>query len=76
MSYQEWTLGIKPKVKESWNLHTVLPTGMDFFVMLTSTGGIFRNQGQSNYADGNTFLDKLARYRTILGEKAITLDLE
>ncbi|KAF2469062.1 reducing type I polyketide synthase [Lindgomyces ingoldianus] len=75
MSHEEWTESVRPKVQGSWNLHAVLPSGMDFFVMLSSTSGIFGNAGQSNYAAGNTFQDALAQYRTISGEKAIALDL-
>lgn len=52
-----------------------LPTGMDFFIMLSSVCGIFGNGGQSNYAAGNTFQDALAKYRTERGEKAVALDL-
>ncbi|KAF2791123.1 KR-domain-containing protein, partial [Melanomma pulvis-pyrius CBS 109.77] len=75
MSYAEWTESVRPKVQGSWNLHTVLPSGMDFFLMLASTSGILGNAGQSNNAAGNTFLDALAQYRTALGEKAVALDL-
>lgn len=75
MSFEEWTESVRPKVQGSWNLHTVLPSGMDFFVMLASTSGIFGNAGQSNYAAGNTFQDVLAQHRTMCGEKAVALDL-
>ncbi|KAF2176543.1 reducing type I polyketide synthase [Zopfia rhizophila CBS 207.26] len=75
MTYEEWSEAIAPKVQGSWNLHTVLPSGMDFFIMLSSTSGILGNPGQSNYAAGNNFQDALAQYRTLLGEKAVALDL-
>jgi len=43
--------------------------------MLSSAVCIFGNPGQANYAAGNTFQDALARHRTAMGEKAVTLDL-
>lgn len=75
MEHSEWTTAIRPKVQGSWNLHTALPQGLDFFVMLSSSVGTFGNAGQSNYAAGNTFQDALARYRVARGEKAIAIDL-
>jgi hypothetical protein len=75
MSFESWEAATLPKVQGSWNLHTVLPTGMDFFVMLSSIAGIFGSRGQSNYAAGNTFQDALARYRVGIGEKGSALDL-
>jgi acyl transferase domain-containing protein/NADPH:quinone reductase-like Zn-dependent oxidoreductase/SAM-dependent methyltransferase len=75
MSISEWNQGTSPKVQGSWNLHQVLPTGMDFFVLLSSLVGVYGNGGQSNYAAGSTFEDALARYRVSNGEKAVSLDL-
>ena len=48
---------------------------MDFFVLLSSTGGVFGSRGQSNYAAGSTYQDAFAKYRVSLGEKCISLDL-
>lgn len=75
MTYEEWLSGITCKVKGSWNLHTLLPRNMDFFVMLSSLSGIIGNASQANYAAGNTYEDSLAHYRTARGEKAVSLDL-
>jgi hypothetical protein len=75
MTHEDWCASTEPKVQGSWNLHTTLPSGMDFFVMLSSAVCIFGNAGQANYAAGNTFQDALARYRFARGEKAITIDL-
>ena len=66
---------VKPKVQGSWNLHQLLPKGMDFFVLLSSYAGIIGSVGQSNYACGNTYQDALARHRVTHGEKAVALDL-
>ncbi|KAH8885983.1 reducing type I polyketide synthase, partial [Thozetella sp. PMI_491] len=75
MNHREWCEAIAPKVHGSWNLHAVLPSGMDFFVMLSSAVCIFGNSGQGNYSAGNTFQDALARHRVAQGEKAVAIDL-
>ncbi|TGO47687.1 hypothetical protein BCON_0267g00180 [Botryotinia convoluta] len=75
MKFQEWEHCVNPKISGSWNLHTVLPQGMDFFVLLSSTVGIIGHVGQSNYAAGNTYQDALAQFRVSNGEKATAIDL-
>ncbi|KAL8770831.1 MAG: hypothetical protein Q9194_005051, partial [Teloschistes cf. exilis] len=75
MAHDDWVQSTRPKVQGSWNLHTTLPSGMDFFIILSSLGGVIANGGQSNYAAGNTFQDALAQHRCLHGEKAISLDL-
>lgn len=75
MTEQEWRESVQPKVQGSWNLHVALPSGMDFFVMLSSAVCIFGNAGQANYSAANSFLDELARYRVGRGEKAVAIDL-
>lgn len=75
MDFDGWNAATRPKVQGSWNLHCVLPKGLDFFVMFSSAAGIFGSRGQSNYAAGNTFQDALARHRISIGEKGTSLDL-
>ncbi|KAL9608147.1 MAG: hypothetical protein Q9167_006999, partial [Letrouitia subvulpina] len=75
MPFSDWQASTDPKIKGSWNLHLLLPKGLDFFVLLSSVCGIIGNAGQANYAAGNTYQDSLARHRVCLGEKAISLDL-
>lgn len=75
MSFEDWQAAIRPKVQGSWNLHTVLPDNLDFFVMLSSVAGIFGNRGQANYAAGNSFQDALAAYRVSQGMNASSLNL-
>ncbi|KAL4909664.1 hypothetical protein BDW74DRAFT_42311 [Aspergillus multicolor] len=75
MPYPSWAESLAPKVQGSWNLHQLLPAGMDFFIMLASISGVSGTKGQANYAAGNTFQDALAAYRVGLGEKATSLDL-
>ncbi|KAJ8071240.1 hypothetical protein OCU04_001575 [Sclerotinia nivalis] len=75
MSYHQWCTSIKPRVQGSWNLHSLLPKGMDFFILLSSVTGVVGTGGQANYAAGNTFMDALAHARLAAGEKAVSLDL-
>ncbi|KAI9728591.1 MAG: Type I Iterative PKS [Cirrosporium novae-zelandiae] len=75
MTYQQWTESLRPKVDGSWNLHSLLPEDLDFFIILSSFAGIFGNRSQSNYAAAGAYEDALAHYRHSQGLKAVTLDL-
>lgn len=76
MTYEQWNITIQSKIATSWNLHSLLPSDMDFFILLSSLGGIYGTAAQSNYAAGCSFQDGLARYRSSLGlSSSISLDL-
>ncbi len=75
MPIESFEAALRPKVQGSWNLHNLLPAGMDFFILLSSYAGIIGSVGQSNYSCGNTYQDALARHRVANGEKAVALDL-
>ncbi|KAI0379259.1 hypothetical protein F5Y04DRAFT_290474 [Hypomontagnella monticulosa] len=75
LSFDSWDAAVAPKVAGSYNLHTILPKGMDFFIMLSSVSGVWGSRGLSNYAAGNAFQDSLARYRVAQGERATAFDL-
>ncbi|ORY17862.1 putative polyketide synthase [Clohesyomyces aquaticus] len=75
MTFEEWWIATSPKITGSWNLHEHLPKDLDFFVMLSSVGGIIGSGGQSNYCAGNTYQDALAAFRVANGQKAVSLDL-
>ncbi|KAI1467710.1 KR domain-containing protein [Daldinia caldariorum] len=75
MSYEDWIASTNPKTRGSWNLHTLLPKGLDFFILLSSISGFIGSAGQANYAAWNTYMDALANYRHALGERATALDL-
>lgn len=75
MTFEDWKISTDPKVRGSWNLHSLLPSGMDFFVCLSSISGIIGTIGQGNYAAGNTYMDALVQHRIARGEKATALDL-
>lgn len=75
MTYEQWSAAVAPKVQGTWNLHSVLGKGLDFFIMLSSIASTMGNRGQANYAAANGFMDELAHYRASLGEKATALNL-
>ena len=75
MDYDSWKPAVDCKALGSWNLHSVLPSGMDFFILLASASGVAGLRGQTSYNAGNTYEDAFARYRVSQGEKAISLDL-
>ena len=57
MSFEDWIMTVNPKVQASWNLHTVLPKGLDFFVMISSISGILGHVSQVNYGAGMSSLE-------------------
>lgn len=75
MTHTGWAKTLRAKVQTSWNLHSLLPKNMDFFILLSSVSGIIGNAGQANYAAGCTFQDRLALSRRSQGQKAISIDL-
>jgi len=75
MAFDGYNLGAACKTIGSWNLETVLHTGLDFFVLLFLASGLLGLRSQTNYNVGNTYEDVLARYRVLWGQKAVSLDL-
>ena len=75
MTLEDWKVSTKSKIEGSWNLHTLLPKRMDFFVLLSSVCGVIGKETTANYSAGNSYMDALARYRIAIGEKAASLDL-
>ncbi|KAI1800249.1 hypothetical protein F4811DRAFT_556979 [Daldinia bambusicola] len=78
--FREYTLSdfqasIDPKIKGTWNLHHLLPSKLDFFVMLSSLAGVHGATSQSSYAAASSFLDAFARFRHSQGEQCVSLDL-
>jgi NAD(P)-dependent dehydrogenase (short-subunit alcohol dehydrogenase family) len=73
MKFQQWSIGVRPKIEGSHNLHKYLPN-LSFFIML-SVAGVAGHMSQANYAAGNTYQDALARHRTANGMPAVTIDL-
>ncbi|KAF2868562.1 polyketide synthase PksD [Massariosphaeria phaeospora] len=75
MTRAQWNTTIRSKVQTSWNLHTLLPKGLDFFVLLSSASGILGNVSQANYAAGCTFQDTLAQFRMKHNQNSTSIDL-
>lgn len=54
MSGEDYRAAVRPKVQATRNLHELLPKDLDFFVCLSSIGGVVGSRGQSNYNAGRT----------------------
>lgn len=75
MKPSEWNEATASKVAGSWNLHEILPSNLDFFVMLSSVQALVGSRTQSNYASANSYMDALAKHRISKGLKAISIQL-
>lgn len=75
MTEEDYYTAVRPKVSASRNLHELLPSDMDFFILLSSASGVVGNRGQSNYCVGNTYQDALARHRVARGLPGVAVDL-
>ncbi|KAI2936356.1 hypothetical protein CBS63078_867 [Aspergillus niger] len=75
LSLSSWKGTLQPKVQGSWNLHAMLPSNMDFFIMLSSVMGTLGTGSLAPYNAGNTYQDALARYRVSQGQRAISFNL-
>ncbi|OJJ97388.1 hypothetical protein ASPACDRAFT_1882131 [Aspergillus aculeatus ATCC 16872] len=75
MTYSDWVTVVEPKVQGTWNLHNVLPSNLDFFILISSCSGLCGQWGQANYAAANTFLDAFVQYRHHQGLPASVIDL-
>ncbi|CAI6338614.1 unnamed protein product [Periconia digitata] len=75
MDLESWKATTHPKIAGTWNLHRLLPTELDFFVLFSSMAGLFGYFGQANYASANTFLDAFVQYRRAHGLVASVIDI-
>ncbi|KAJ5822474.1 hypothetical protein N7447_004814 [Penicillium robsamsonii] len=75
MTHEDYLAALNPKVQGTFNLHTLLPTDLRFFILLSSISGFGGNAGQANYAAGGSYQDALARHRASLGLPAVSIDL-
>lgn len=63
MKVSRWMNPLRPKVEATWNLHEILPTDMDFFVMVSSMAAILGVTSQAAYNAADTFQDASASFR-------------
>ncbi|KAF2463868.1 ketoacyl-synt-domain-containing protein [Lindgomyces ingoldianus] len=75
MTLHDFNAALPSKISGTWNLHHLLPSGMDFFILLASLAGVHGASAQANYAAACSFQDAFARYRHSLGERCTSLDL-
>ncbi|KAL6910061.1 KR domain-containing protein [Trichoderma evansii] len=75
MTVEEFRIAVQPKVQVTRNLHDLLPKNLDFYICMSSIGGIVGSRGQGNYNAGNTYQDAMARYRQSLGLRGTSIDL-
>jgi len=76
MSADQFRQVILPKVHGTQNLVKHLPpSGLDFFIILSSVVGIIGGESQGSYVAASTFQDNYARYLTSIGEPTTCLDL-
>lgn len=65
---------LRPKWQGAWNLHALTGSApLDFMVFFSSTSSVMGAVGQCDYAVANSFLDSLARYRTLHGKPALSI---
>jgi acyl carrier protein len=76
MTVEQFHQVILPKVHGTQYLVKYCPpSGLDFFVMLSSVVGVVGGPGQVNYSAASVFQDSYARYLTSIGEPTTCLDL-
>ncbi|KAF2800561.1 ketoacyl-synt-domain-containing protein [Melanomma pulvis-pyrius CBS 109.77] len=76
MTLSDYTIGLRPKVQGTWNLHQAFAsTPLDFFVILSSIAGVIGIASQCNYGAGGAFQDALAAYRTSRGLPCVSIDI-
>ncbi|MCP4347108.1 MAG: SDR family NAD(P)-dependent oxidoreductase [Desulfobacterales bacterium] len=78
LSEQNWerfTQVMSPKIKGTWNLHTMTKDiPLDFFICFSSAASLLGSPGQGNYAAANAFMDAFAHYRRGLGLPCLSIN--
>lgn len=65
---------MRPKVDGTLTLHEVFPPGqLDWMVLFSSCGYLAGFPGQGAYACANSFLDVMARHRSGLGDRTVSV---
>ncbi|KAK3322951.1 hypothetical protein B0H66DRAFT_515672 [Apodospora peruviana] len=75
MTAEDFNAALPPKVGVTRNMHNFLPKDLDFFICISSCGGVVGTWPQGNYNAGNTYQDAIARHRRAHGLNATSIDL-
>lgn len=75
MTNDQWTGAVSAKITGSWNIHTLLPHSVDFFLLMSSAVALSGNPGQTNYGAACAYQDALARHRSQLGRPAYSINV-
>ncbi|RCI14484.1 hypothetical protein L249_6098 [Ophiocordyceps polyrhachis-furcata BCC 54312] len=75
MTFSDWSEVFAPKVRGTWNLHNLVTTDLDFFVLCSSICGVVGKAGQVNYSACGSFLDSFVKFRRQKGLVASVIDL-
>ncbi|KAJ5233183.1 polyketide synthase [Penicillium chermesinum] len=75
MEHRQWQASLAPKVAGTRNLDELLPTDMDFFVVLSSIAGIIGHPAQANYTAACAFQDAFMHYRRSRGQHGFAVDV-
>ncbi|MEZ5022099.1 MAG: type I polyketide synthase [Chitinophagales bacterium] len=75
LAQEQFERVLKPKVNGAWHLHELTKDlDLDFFVLFSSSAGLFGSPGQAAYVAANTFLDALAAFRKNNGLEALSIN--
>jgi myxalamid-type polyketide synthase MxaE and MxaD len=75
MPAQAFQAMVQAKATSAWWLHELTQEyALDFFVLFSSTTGVWGSRGMAHYAAANHMLDALAHYRHAHGLPALSID--
>ncbi len=75
LTQEQFEKVLRPKVNGAWHLHELTQEmNLDFFVLFSSSAGLFGSPGQSAYVAANTFLDQLAASKKLAGQQALAIN--
>ncbi|KAI1658919.1 KR domain-containing protein [Daldinia decipiens] len=75
MGLDVWSATLHSKYNVTFNMHHMLPDDLDFFICVSSLGGLVGLVTESNYNAGCNYQDAMAYYRRAQGLNATSIDL-
>ena len=76
MICKDWRAGDQSKVQGTWNLHTLLPSGIEPFKHFSSVSAVVGAAATASHPTGNTYIDAFVRREVSYVRNATSLDLE